>query len=53
MADSQVNFETLLAQQQEFVQKLMQQQQIWMESILSQNSGVNLARSGELSVCPP
>jgi len=53
MADSQVNFETLLAQQQEFPQKLMQQQQKWMESILSQNSGENLARSGELSVCPP
>jgi len=53
MADSQVNFETLWAQQQEFAQKLMQQQQKWMESILSLNSGVNLARSGELSVCPP
>jgi len=28
----------------------MQQLQKWMESILSQNSGVNFARSGELSV---
>jgi len=47
MADSQVSFETLLAQQHE------QKQKKWMESIFSQNSGVNLARSGELSVCPP
>jgi len=34
MADSQVNFKTLLTQQQEFALKLMQQQQKWMESII-------------------